>query len=264
MRVFGVDYQSGDLAVTTAVALSVRSASGNLRRGRHGWSRDGSLKGPSATETAVQCTPAQPGAVAPVLLTKRDAVQGEQSRARGVAHLLRECRPLAVAWLVASVVVDALQRQAGRALAHISDEVLERQPSLADGNASCSVVLKGMVALGSTARNHRAPNLVFERLRSAVSSHLSALPSWRRVVVLSECAHIRSRLASLRTEPFFVHLPEYALAVLGFACRQATYLLSYCGSYNCYQFLDEALNVFGFRLGSETICHDEIITQVRA
>jgi hypothetical protein len=85
-----------------------------------------------------------------------------------VAHLLDRCCPSAVARLVSDVVVDAIDRRAGRGRPHISDESLVRAPALAYGNATPSVVREGwVVGVGAPGEHLRPRNM---RLVSRLSS----------------------------------------------------------------------------------------------
>lgn len=57
-----------------------------------------------------------------------------------IVALLASCRPAAVRWFVVAVVVNAIQRQRRNTLAHVFNEIRERQPALANRNSTCAVI----------------------------------------------------------------------------------------------------------------------------
>jgi hypothetical protein len=57
--------------------------------------------------------------------------------------LLRPRRPAAITWLVIAIVVDAVKRQAGRFLAHVSEKILKTvAPAVAYFDATATVVFE--------------------------------------------------------------------------------------------------------------------------
>jgi hypothetical protein len=72
--------------------------------------------------------------------------------------LLRPCRPSTVGRFVVSVVVDAVKRQTGWLLAHVSEKVFKAvQPSVAHGYAAATVVFKFFDVWIVAARFHVGP-----------------------------------------------------------------------------------------------------------
>jgi hypothetical protein len=75
-----------------------------------------------------------------VLKASRYPVNGEESSPVRISGLLLGCRPAAISRLIIAVVVwVSVNALAFRALAHISQEVRESQPSLANRDSSTSV-----------------------------------------------------------------------------------------------------------------------------
>jgi len=246
-RIFGVDYQLGVLAMTTAEVGAVRSTGGDLCRTGLWRCGDRALEVPAATKAPVQCAPTQAGSVTPILLTKRDAVQCKDFRSRSVAMLFSICRPLAIVRLIALVIVDALKCQTLWALAHVAYEVLKMKPSVTDGDASTAVVSEGVMCRSVAACEHRSPYHVLARFSASVSSHLS-LP-----FLLTISAHVHSLLAACRAETAPRLLQKRALAIWCFTDAQSFHLFFNRACDGFDQFLGEA--------GSE-IGHRETITQV--
>lgn len=79
-----------------------------------------------------------------IFVDKQPVAEGARPRldcASPIRLLLFAGSPSAIAWFVVAVIIDALQREIRRRLtAHISDEILERLPSLANSDAAASVV----------------------------------------------------------------------------------------------------------------------------
>ncbi len=96
-----------------------------------------------------------------------------------IPHLLRACRPSAIARLVIAVVVDAFNGMAKWAWPHVIEKCRERiEPSGIDSYASTAVVLEVSSVRIKTARFHGLPRSVFARSltmpRRAVSGHTGA------------------------------------------------------------------------------------------
>ena len=71
--------------------------------------------------------------IAVVSQTGRDAIQIEDSISAGVPRLLSRGCPPAVPWLIVAIVVGvSINRHFDGALAHVRQEVLERQPTFAN------------------------------------------------------------------------------------------------------------------------------------
>jgi hypothetical protein len=93
--------------------------------------------------------------------------------------LLERRRPLAIDGLVMPVSIDAVDCRSSRALAHVHQKVLETiEPTLADRDASATVVLKANVSRVQAAFLHGFPSAVGRRSRSS-----------RRIAVL-QCAGV--------------------------------------------------------------------------
>lgn len=80
---------------------------------------------------------------------------------RAVIRLLSACRPPAISWFVASIVVNPFKRVfAARPFAHVFKEVGKCPPTLANSDSALSIVLVPKSAWVKAARNHRAPRTV--------------------------------------------------------------------------------------------------------
>src|SRR5262249_47475632 len=93
----------------------------------------------------------------------------------GVLH--RSGRPAAIARFVIAVVIDAIDGQARRWIAHIGVEVFEATPSLADGDAAASVIVVAWIVRIQTAVEHICPATESASLRHTVHAALSHLLS---------------------------------------------------------------------------------------
>ena len=77
-----------------------------------------------------------------------------------VQALLMASRPAAIRGRIGAVVVDTIQRFPFRSRIHVSQEILEGSPSLADGDSAPTVMLiAGGLRVGA-ALNHREPRTV--------------------------------------------------------------------------------------------------------
>jgi hypothetical protein len=77
-----------------------------------------------------------------------------------VACLLYTCSPVAVVGCVVSIVVASFQRVALRPLAHISDEIPEVHPTVANLDAATSVIRIPRKIEAATAIAHVAPHVI--------------------------------------------------------------------------------------------------------
>jgi len=96
----------------------------------------------------------------------------------GVVRLLNAGRPSTVAEFVIAVVVDALQREAGRSRSHVEHEIAKRSPSLANRDPSATVAAVRWVARILAALTHTFPTLICRRTAFAVgagSAHTGGL-----------------------------------------------------------------------------------------
>lgn len=89
-----------------------------------------------------------------------------------IGGLFLHRRPSAIAGRVSSVVVDALKRQSGGAVAHVVVKRLERNgPSLADSDATINIVFPLRVAgIGVASRLHALPRGARSRVHQAVAN----------------------------------------------------------------------------------------------
>lgn len=111
---------------------------------------------------------------ASLLPTSRRAVPSPSSFpwVSSVAVLLNHGGPSAVAGLVMAVAVDAVQRHAGRPFPHVSEEILEFQPPLADRDPTSAVMgVRGVPGI-EAAGHHPIPRSVRSRLFPAERSSL--------------------------------------------------------------------------------------------
>jgi hypothetical protein len=97
---------------------------------------------------------------------------GNPVKAGSILVLSFHSRPAAVARFVVSIVVDAINRVAGRwARPHVGNEISKGFPSVTDGNATASVpmVLIGLAGMAAPVQ-HRFPSGVFGRVGRAALS----------------------------------------------------------------------------------------------
>lgn len=130
------------------------------------WRRKGSLVGPPATESPVNSIVVDASYLRPLAHTFGLAIQCECSIRCAVAHLLSVRCPSAVARLVVSVVILAVNRVFRRgAWTHVFQKRIKRSsPSWANRNSSSAVIRKCVVAMVFAAVNHSAPHAVFRNL----------------------------------------------------------------------------------------------------
>lgn len=81
-----------------------------------------------------------------------------------IALLFAARGPFAVVWRVATIVVDSFNRQSGRPGANVAQELIEVTPSIADGNAPTTVVLKRFVCGVKASIEHVLPGSIFRRV----------------------------------------------------------------------------------------------------
>lgn len=125
------------------------------------------------------------------------AVECQKAVAPPIASLLRACGPsavgrpvirhtfLAMPARVVAIVVNAVQRHAGRPLAHVSKECLEGPPpSLADRDTAPSVVCESMVGCGVASRQHVTPCAEGGGARPAVGSDRFSLNASASLVAI--------------------------------------------------------------------------------
>ena len=101
-----------------------------------------------------------------------------------VSRLLNLRGPAAVSRCIRPVVVDAVQRRSWRRFTHVSKEVFEHAPPLADSDSASPVVREEFRVLVLTSLPHAAPNVMHRRLGFPVAQG-------RRVVLLVAAARLR-------------------------------------------------------------------------
>ncbi len=87
-------------------------------------------------------------------------MHGEDDVVSLVPSLRCPARPDAIAWMIASVVVDSLDGQTRRALAHVLKEFGKISPSFADSDPAPCPLLKMFVVWVETPGHHVAPCFV--------------------------------------------------------------------------------------------------------
>lgn len=97
-------------------------------------------------------------AFAPLSRAQCYAVVCEQDVTRVVAALLLKGGPSAVLWAIVAVLINAVDGMLGRrATAHVGQKVVERLPSVADTNASETVVLGVSLVCSAASLSHVFP-----------------------------------------------------------------------------------------------------------
>lgn len=86
-----------------------------------------------------------------------------------ITNLLALCGPATIAGFVSEIVVDPVERLAGRSLSHVSEEILELMPPAADLDASAAVSSPMMWCRDFTAAKHGVPADVSRRPWSSVA-----------------------------------------------------------------------------------------------
>lgn len=87
-----------------------------------------------------------------------------------ITSLLTSRSPIAIGWLVVSIVVTALNAVVATGwIAHVSVEVLERQPSLTDRDTPFAVVVAAAVVGITASLKHTMPPIVNWSVRQPVS-----------------------------------------------------------------------------------------------
>src|SRR5260221_710578 len=107
-----------------------------------------------------------------------------------ICNLLFASRPAAVARLIVSVIVDAVQRmKARRPWSHICEKVGEAGPPLTDFDSSASVVLPVSCARVVAARAHINPSVVLRQMFSALRRTMHKVLGNHSVTVKTTATH---------------------------------------------------------------------------
>lgn len=112
---------------------------------------------------------------------------GLQLRTGAITRLLISVSPAAVARLVVTIVVDAVERATIRLLSHVSEEVLERHPALADRDSAAAVSAPMRLPWIRASRDHCAPHCMRRRSSIAIRMTMSALETATR---WCSCLHL--------------------------------------------------------------------------
>lgn len=109
---------------------------------------------PPACEAFSERRRGNPNHVCPFGDTQCPSVEREKSITTLIAGLLVVGGPSAIAWFVALVVVDAIDRCFGWPCTHIGQEVREIQPALADGNPAATISsVRGIRRVSASLKN---------------------------------------------------------------------------------------------------------------
>jgi hypothetical protein len=100
-------------------------------------------------------------------MTTEAQLCGSGAARSAVRCLLLRGRPSAVVRLVVTVVVDAVERVAGRAFTHISEERLEAVPARADGDATSAPLRVACMVRITASVAHIRPRAIGGRLDSS-------------------------------------------------------------------------------------------------
>ena len=101
---------------------------------------------------------------APLNSRFRFALKGNTDSGAFISSLFRSATPLTVIRRISSMVIEPFNRMAWRgALAHVGKKILKGVPSLANRNATPSVIRKRAVGRIVAPISHVSPNAVFSR-----------------------------------------------------------------------------------------------------
>ena len=87
-----------------------------------------------------------------------------------VKCLLGSCRPAAVSGFVSSIIVNPVNGQVRRGLAHVGEKIFKSQPSLADRNPSSAVVFVACASGPLATLNHASPDSIGARWSDSFST----------------------------------------------------------------------------------------------
>lgn len=110
----------------------------------------------------------------PISDTLRFSAIGYQASSPGVALLLSDCCPSAIAGLVVATIVNSLKRVLWTwPRPHVRKECFKRFPFIADGNSSAAIAIIFLVRYVLTAFFHVFPSRVFRGVALSVNSGLA-------------------------------------------------------------------------------------------
>jgi hypothetical protein len=119
-----------------------------------------------------------------------DFIVGEKSVAQLVSALFFSCRPAAVAWIVTTIVVDAVNRVLGRWCdTHVLKKQIKRlAPAITDGYSATAIRLKSGVLGIVASLFHPLPRIVLFGAREAM--RLSSVPDLLSDAAATLCASV--------------------------------------------------------------------------
>lgn len=136
----------------------------NTRRLRHS-----SLNGPASLESVKQVLCGNTNFHRPSRENHRAAIECNHAVVSPVTTLLKPGRPVAILWGVTGVIVSALNGKPSRPRPHVSVEILELKPALADFNSASAVMLPCFAVWVCAPRHYPLPDSVFLGVAQAVS-----------------------------------------------------------------------------------------------
>lgn len=117
----------------------------------------------------------------------RNSISSKKASTALIIGLLAWRGPSAVAWLVISIVIDAIKRGASGTRSHIQKERLERiYPLWGNANTSTSPFWVLLCRFAQTPIFHGCPRFVFSRMTQPVSTHID-----RRTLALKASTGLR-------------------------------------------------------------------------
>lgn len=128
--------------------------------------RKNSTNAPSTPNSAVDCTVVYAELSRPICNAKRESFVRNEMSSASVLLLNFKRNPLAVVWGVWAIIVNSFNSVIGGWLwTHVSQEVLELQPSVAYNDSASSVAMKVGGPRVAASRQHSGPCAVFGRPR---------------------------------------------------------------------------------------------------
>lgn len=129
-----------------------------LDRGKHG-----TFRSPAASQSASDPNWRNAGNLSPVGKAVRLPVKRQGAIIASIAILLGWCSPPAVAWFVSPIVVNSVDRGAGRPWPHILNEVGKDSPPLTNGDAAATVTWVGVTLRIQAPSENSCPHNVLRR-----------------------------------------------------------------------------------------------------
>lgn len=154
------------------------------------------------------------------------AIAPNESTGSSIARLRVYIRPSAICRLVIAVIIDAVKRCVGRALAHVRKKILKLPPALAHVNPTSAIISKTRMFRVGASLIHIDPNCILTR-----NCPLSRMPvrgeGFRNAVSLeASAAKSGSKAQFLGVDHFFGSACTTA-SPIRFPQVRATYLFDY-------------------------------------